>query len=226
MTQSRDPDNFNIPDKMLLLIIILLVAATAWNSRYSILPTPEGYVRYVDNGITIFQPDLLHIWEVAIYPDARIVQDGSLSICEEYGTVGWNSGNTDEYKPPTHYWRESSITWLKSDPPTGDQLYLFYTALETNAVRNQRGLNLTQGIPQKLSYRGDDLILAHYNYTIQNFGSDSISQTYGIVAGFYCRNTGRWIELYYMDIYDFEPKYDPDSLYETFMFYLDSLHSY
>lgn len=46
---------------------------------------------------------------------------------------------------------------------------------------------------------------------------------YDVVGAFYCPQSGRAMELYYLDIYDFDPVYDKESLFDSFRLYLVSV---
>lgn len=205
--------------------MLILVSITVWNSRYALMPTPQGYHRYVNHDMVLLYPDDMNLWEVAIFDDGRNVQDGSLQISEERGTVGWNSGNVDfERSVREDYGWESSIIWLETEPPEGYELWLFYTAIETNAVRNRRELNWTRGEVGGLTHRGHDAIYQFFNYTIQDIGSTDKSIIYGLVGGYYCEKSGRSVELYYLDIYESDPVYDKEALFSSFRFLFDSVY--
>ncbi len=222
MTSQSKP--FIVRDRWLIAIALILVSITLWNSRYAVIPTPRGYARYVDYGVVFLYPDDMNLWEVAIFDDGRVVHDGSIPISEDRGTVGWNSGNVDFERPGRDdYWQESSLTWLKTGPPVDNELYLFYSALTTNAERYGREFNISKGETGVLTHGGHDGSLQYFNYTTRDIGSTDKSIIYGIVGGYFCDKTGRSVELYYLDIYDSDPVYDKEALYSTFMFLFDSI---
>ena len=213
-------------DRWLIIIALTLVAITAWNSRYALIPPPKGYARYTEHGMSFLYPDDMNLWEVAIYDDGSDVQDGSRTISEDWGTVGWNSRNVDQERPGREdYFQESSVYWLTSDPPENSvKLNKFYTALGVSGERCDREDNMTKGETGTLTHRNHDVVYEYFNYTSQFIGTKRKSNIYGIVAGFYCHETGRTIELYYMDLYDSDPVYDKEMLFNTFKSYLDSIH--
>ena len=214
-----------IGDRWLIFIALILVGITVWNSRYALMPTLKGYTRYTEHGITFLYPDDVNIWEVAIYDDGSDVQDGSRTISEDWGTVGWNSGNVDHERPGRKdYYQESSVIWLTTDPPENNvKLTKFYTALGVSAERCDREDNMTKGETGTLTHRSHDVVYEYFNYTAKYSGRRDMTYRYGIVAGFYCHKTGRTIELYYMDLYDSDPVYDKETLFNTFKFYLNSI---
>jgi len=211
-----------IGDRWLIIIALTLVAITAWNSRYTLIPTPAGYTRYAKHGISFLYPDDLNLWEVVVFEDGSF--DISISVSEDIGTVGWNSGNTDNPQPHTTHWRESSVIWLQTEPPEDFELHLFYNQLYANALRNRREINMTKGETSTFTHMNHQGLIQFFNYTIQDIGTHDKSQVYGIVTGYYCDKTGRTIEVYYIDIYDSDPVYDKESLFKTFRFYLGSVY--
>lgn len=224
MTEKTGAGSSVLNDRWLIIIALTLVVITAWNSRYMLIPTPDWYSWYADHGIVILQPDDLYIWELAVREDGSVVLDGSVSISEESGIVGWNGRNTNNPRPPpTANWQASSVIWLKTEPPEDFELHLFYNQLYTNAIRNHREINITKGEINTFTHMNHQGQIQYCNYTIQTIGTTEKTQNFGIVAGYYCEKTGRTIELYYIDIYDTDPEYDRETLYNDFKFILDSL---
>ena len=216
-----------IGDRWLIIIALTLMAITAWNSRYSLIPAPTGYARYAKHGISFLYPDDLNLWEVAINDDGTNVQGGSRTVSYDWGCAGWNSGNTDVERPGREgYFQESSLLWLSMDPPTGDGAtpHMFYAAVEANAVVRNREQNMTIGETGIIDHRGHTVTYEYHNCSIRDFGAEKSHLVYGIVSCFYCPQSGRILEIYYLDIYDFDPVYDKESLFDSFKFYLDSIH--
>jgi hypothetical protein len=216
----------NKNDLTIIALIILIASITAWNSRYSLIPAPTGYARFTKHGISFLYPDYLDPWEVAINDDGTTTQGGSRMISFDWGCAGWNSGNTDVERPEREgYFRESSLLWLSTDPQTGDGAtpHMFYAAMEANAVVRNREQNMTLGETGVTTHRGHDVRYQYHNYSIRDYGAEHSHVVYGIVGAFYCPQSGRTMELYYLDIYDFDPVYDRESLFDSFRFYLDSV---
>lgn len=213
-------------DLAIIILVILITAITAYNSRYTLLPTPPGHTRYNKHGIATIYPADLYPWEIAIHQDGKVVLDGSIPISEDTGNMGWNSGNTRETQSDTnHYW-ESSTIWLKTEPPETPNLDLYYTSLYDTNERRHREMNLTKGTTESYTHRNHQVTIQYFNYTVQNTGATNHVQIYGIIGGYYCTKTGRTILLYYLDIYQTDPIYDHESLYENFRFYIDHIHSH
>ncbi len=221
----NDPNQFIIKDRWLFLIALVLLFITGWNSRFVIIPAPNGYTRYVKHDVVFLYPENLQLWELAIHEDGTFREDGSEPVTEYWGTVGWNTGNTlTPSDSSTMYWQESGITWYETSPPE-DLLSpcMFFSAIRGNAERRGRELNLAEGQRMESSHRGHSMVYQYFNYTSID-ESNTVSQIYGIICGFYCEDTGRMFEVYYKDIYDLDPVYDPETMYTTFKYYLDSLH--
>lgn len=226
MTENRTRAPI-IGDRWLIIIALTLVAITAWNSRYALIPVPEGFARYANHGISFLYPDDLDLWEVAIYDNGSVVLDGSRTISRDWGCVGWNSGNVDFKRPGREgYFQESSVIWLSTDPPkeNGVKPHMFYTSMEVNSKRRDRECNITKGETGFITHRNHVVNYEYFNYSIRDYGAEHNVIVYGIVAGFYCPKTGRTIELYYLDIYDADPVYDQKALDDIFKFYLNSVH--
>jgi hypothetical protein len=225
MTAETGESSSILDDKWLILIVLTIVLVTAWNSRYSILPTPDGYSRYADHGIVILQPDDLYIWELAVHEDGNIVIDGSGLISKESGIVGWNGHNSNNPEPlPTVNWQESSVIWVKTEPPEDFELRLYYNQLYTYAIRNNMEINITKGEINAFTHLNHKGKLQYCNYTLKTMDTAEKTMNYGIVAGYYCEKTHRTIELFYIDIFESDPEYDQEKLYNGFNFILDSLH--
>jgi hypothetical protein len=215
----------NKNDLTIISLIIIIASITAWNSRYALIPTPEGYSWYSKHDIAILLPDDLYIWELPVNTDGNIILDGSTSISEETGIVGWNERNSNNPRPrPTGNWQESSVIWLKTDPPEDPKPHLFYNQLYTYAIRNQMELNLIKGETHTFTHRNHQGKLQYCNYTLQATDTGERLQNYGIVTCYYCEKTQRTIELFYIDIYNSDPIYNQEQLYNGLKFILDSLH--
>jgi len=213
----------NLNDRWLIIIILIITTVTAYNSRYTLTPTPPGHTYYTKHNIAIQIPDDLYIWELPINTDGNIILDGSTSISKETGIIGWNERNTNNQRPPpTQNWQESSLIWLKTPPPENPTPHLYYNQLYTYATRNNMILNLTKGETHPFTHRNHQGTLQYINYTLHT--TDETLQHYGIVACYYCTKTGRTIELFYIDIYNTDPTYDQAALYNGFKSILDTLH--
>ena len=212
-------------DVVIITLVLIISSITAWNSRYSLIPPPDGYTWYTDHGITILLPDDLYIWEIPVDTDGTVILDGSKSISEETGDVGWNERNSNNPRPrPTGNWHESSVIWLKTTPPEDTGPHLYYNQLQSYATRNHMELNITKGEIDTFTHRNHQGKLQYCNYTLHAIDTGEILQNYGIVACYYCEETQRTIELFYIDIYNTDPEYDRETLYDGFKFILDSLH--
>jgi len=215
----------NLNDRWLIIIILIITTVTAYNSRYTLIPTPPGHTYYSKHNIAILIPADLYIWELPINTDGNIILDGSASISEETGIIGWNERNTNNQRPPpTHNWQESSLIWLKTEPPENPTPHLYYNQLYTYATRNNMILNLTKGETTSFTHRTHQGTLQYCNYTLHDTDTGETLQNYGIVACYYCTKTGRTIELFYIDIHNTDPTYDPEQLYNEFKTILDTLH--
>ena len=209
-------------DVIIIALIIVIISLTAWNSRYELIPTPSGYNWYNQHGMVFLYPKDLILWEVVVHEDGSF--DSSMPVSEDIGTVGWNSGNTNIPQPETTHWIESSVIWIRKEATEDLDLHLFYNQLYANAERNQREINLTKGEIEPFVHRKHQGRIQFFNYTTQTIGTDEWAQIYGVVAGFYCDETKRMIEIYYIDIYDENPVYDKESLLNEFNFILESLN--
>jgi hypothetical protein len=211
-------------DLAIITLVLIISSITAWNSRYVLIPTPHGYSWYTDHKIAILLPDDLYIWELPVHTDGSVILDGSKSISEETGIVGWNERNSNNLRPrPTGNWQESSVIWLKTEPPQDLRPHLYYNQLQTYATRNHMEINITKGEIHTFTHRNHQGKLQYCNYTLQTTSTGERLQNYGIVACYYCEKTQRTIELFYIDIYDSDPKYDQEKIYNDFKFILDSL---
>ena len=199
---------------------MLIIGITAWNIVFSRVPTPNGFSRYSDYGVSFVYPNDLNLWQVPIDDDGSVVQDGSRTVSENCGFVGWNSGNTEfERIGRDGYFQESGVLWLGNTASADAQeLRLYYTMQETtNLVRN-RECNITVGYSGYLTHRGHTVKYDFFNYTVRNTGEIDNVTVYGVVGGFYCDKSARFFELYYLDIYDFNPEYDEEALFDAFNF--------
>jgi len=212
-------------DTAIIILVILITAITAYNSRFNLTPTPPGHTRYNKHGITTIYPEDLYPWEIAIKPDGKVILDGSTPISRDTGNMGWNSGNK-ENPPDTNHFRECSTIWLKTDPPETPRLDLYYTAQYDNNQRRHREMNMTKGTTESYTHRNHQVTIQYFNFTTPNIGTSDQVQIYGIVGSYYCTKTGRTIVVYYLDIYDTNPIYNHNTLYESFRFYIDHIHSY
>lgn len=214
----------NLNDRWLILIALTIILITTYNSRYTLIPTPPGHTYYSKHNIAIQIPDDLYIWELPVNTDGNIILDGSTPISTETGIIGWNERNSNNPRPrPTHNWHESSVIWLKTEPQDTTP-HLFYNQLYTYATRNNMILDLTKGQTHSFTHRNHQGKLQYCNYTLHDTDSGEILQNYGIVACYYCTKTQRTIELFYIDIYNTDPTYDPATLYNDFKTILDTLH--
>ena len=204
------------------ILILVVVGITIWNIKFARVPIPAGYAKFSDYGISLVYPNDLNLWQVAIYDDGSVVQDGSKPISEHCGNVGWNSGNIDFERPGREgYYQESSVIWLDTTAPSdGVELRLYYTMQRTiNLLRNQE-YNISVGFSGYLNHRGYDAKYEFFNYTYGENGGDQVF-VYGVLGGFYCEKSSRIIEMYYLDIYTFDPEYDRDALFDSFSFLFD-----
>jgi len=213
-------------DYVIITLILIIITVTAYNSRFNLLPIPPGHKRYNKHGIATIYPEDLWPWEIAIQRDGKVVLDGSIPISRETGNMGWNSGNTEKDQSDTNHFWECSTIWLKTDPPETPRLDLYYTAQYDNYERRHREMNMTKGTIESYTHRNHQVTIQYFNYTVQDIGTTDQVQIYGIVGGYYCTKTGRTIVVYYLDIYDTDPIYDHESLYTSFRFYMDHIHSY
>ena len=212
-------------DYAIIILVLIITTVTAYNSRYNLIPTPPGHTYYSKHNIAILIPDDLYIWELPVNTDGNIILDGSRTISEETGIVGWNERNTNNPRPrPTGNWQESSIIWLKTPPTEDPEPHLYYNQLYTYATRNNMILNLTKGQTESFTHRNHQGKLQYCNYTLHDTETGEILQNYGIVACYYCTETQRTIELFYIDIYNTDPRYDQQQLYKDFKTILDTLH--
>lgn len=225
MTEKTGAGSSVLNDRWLILIALTIVLITAWNSRYVLIPTPDGYTWYSKHEIVILLPDNQYIWELAVDKDGSVIIDGSKSISEEAGIVGWNERNSNNPRPlPSGNWQESSVIWLKTEPPEDPEPHLYYNQLNTYAIRNHMELNITKGEINTFTHRNHQGKLQYCNYTLHTIDTGEILKHYGIVACYYCEKTQRTIELFYIDIYETNPEYNSETLYNGFKFILDSLH--
>lgn len=205
--------------------MLLVIGITAWNIVFSQVPTPKGYSRYTDYGISFVYPSDLTPWQVAIYDDGSVVQDGSRTVSENWGFVGWNSGNTEFERPGREgYYQETGVFWLGNTVSVdGASLNMYYNMQEaTNLIRN-RECNLTVGYSGYLTHRGHTVMYDFFNYTVCDMGEINKVVVYGIVGGFYCDKSDKYIELYYLDIYDFDPEYEKEAIFDAFTFLIECL---
>jgi len=212
-------------DVAIVVLVIVITVLMAWNSRYNLTPTPSGYTRYMKHGIVILLPEEQYIWELAVDIDGSVIIDGSKAISDETGVVGWNERNSNNPRPlPSGNWQESSVIWLKTELQEASEPHLYYNQLNTYAIRNQMELNITKGEISTFTHRSHQGKLQYCNYTLYTRDNGEMLQNYGIVACFYCENTQRMIELFYIDIYETPSEYDQEKIYSGFKFILDSLH--
>jgi hypothetical protein len=211
-------------DLLIITLVLIITTVTAYNSRYTLIPTPPGHTYYSKHNIAIQIPTDLYIWELPINTHGNIILDGSTHISKETGIIGWNERNSNNPRPkPTGNWQESSVIWLKTE--SQDPIpYLFYNQLYTYATRNNMILNLTKGPTTSFTHRNHQAKLQYFNYTLHNTETDETLHNYGIVACYYCTKTQRTIELFYIDIYNTDPTYNPATLYNEFKTILDTLH--
>lgn len=227
MTSSDDSRSRIIGDRWLIIVVFTVTGLILWNSKSSLFPPPRGYARYSDHGVSFLYPDDLNPWQVPVNDAFNVVTDGSWEISEERGCVGWNSGNVDQERPGREgYFQEANVIWLAMDPPSepDEMLNLFYTAFETNMQTRSRKYNLTKGSTGFLDHRDHRVKYQFFNYTYLELGEDNPVFVYSVIGSFYCEETGRALTYYYMEIFDFDPVYDRESLFDTFKFYLDSIH--
>lgn len=226
MTGTDASSSGILSDRWLVIIVFTVTVLIIWNSRSSLFPPPEGYAKYSDHGISFLYPDYLNPWQVPINDAFNVVTGGPWEISEERGCVGWNSGNVDNERPVREgYFQEANVIWLAMDPPPEPDvvLNLFYTAFETNMQTRNREYDLTKGATGFLDHRGHGVKYEFFNYTYFETGEDESIVVYGVLGAFYCDKSGRAVASYYMEIFDFEPVYDDETLLSTFEFYLDSL---
>ena len=214
----RDFKSFLVKDPWLIIGIIVVVGFTAWNILSS--QTPTGYNRYSDYGISLLHPRDLNPWHVAINDDGSVVQDGSRMPSEDWGFIGWNTGNTVFERPERDgYYQESGVLWLRDGASSDDvELSLYYTMQETTNLLRNRECNITAGYSGYFTHSDHRVKYDFFNYTVQDAGETDKVTVYGIVGGFYCDKSGRSFELYYLDIYDFDPEYDEEALFDAFNF--------
>jgi hypothetical protein len=132
-------------NRFLIIGLIIVLSITVWNSRNSIYPPPKGYARFSDYGLSFLYPDDLNMWQVALNDDGSVVLDESRTVSENWGDIGWNSGNVDHERPGREgYFQEFSVMWLATNAPElGYELNLYYTMQRvTNQIRN-REINIT-----------------------------------------------------------------------------------
>jgi hypothetical protein len=93
MVEKSDAESWVLGDRWLIIIVLIIAGVTIWNSRSSLFPPPEGYARFSDYGMSFLYPEDLNLWQVAVDDDLNVVLDDSRQISEDWGCVGWNSGN-------------------------------------------------------------------------------------------------------------------------------------
>lgn len=194
MAEKRDVKSWVLGDRWLIIIVLIVAGVTIWNSRSSLFPPPEGYARFSGYGVSFLYSDDLNLWQVAINDDGSVVRDGSRNISEDWGDVGWNSGNVDFERPGREgYFQEFSVMWVAMDgPPEHDEaLNLFYTMIVVNAQILNRELYMTRGPPGFLDHRGHQVKYEFFNYTQLESGESEPVIIYGVVGGFYCERSGR-----------------------------------
>ncbi len=226
MISSDDSRSSILGDRWIIIAVLIITGITLWNSRSTLFPPPRGYARYSDYGVSILYPDDLNLWQVPVDDAFNVVIDGPWVMSEERGCVGWNSGNVDFERPGREgYFQEANVIWLAMDPPPepDEVLNLFYTAFEANMQTRNREYNLTKGSMGFLDQRGHGAKYEYFNYSYFEVGEDNSIVVYGVIGAFYCEKTGRAFATYYVEIFDFDPVYDEETLLSTFKFYLDSL---
>jgi hypothetical protein len=226
MVEKNDTESWVLGDRWLIIIVLIIAGVTIWNSRSSLFPPPEGYARFSDYGMSFLYPEDLNLWQVAVDDDLNVVLDDSRQISEDWGCVGWNSGNVDFERPGREgYFQEFNVIWLAMNPPSEHEKVtdLFFTALEANFRVRNREYNMTRGSTGFLNLRDHNVKHEFFNYTYLGAGEDDPVIVYGIVGVFYCERSGRAVTLYYIDIFDFDPVYDEEMIFSTFKFYLDSI---
>jgi len=226
MTDTENAKSWYMKDRWLIFIILILVGVTLWNSRDLFFRPPEGYAKFSDYGLSFLYPDDLNLWQVPINDDGSVVLDGSMSVSERSGNVGWNSGNIDFDRGDREgYCQESTVMWVtkETEPGPEDILDLYYTMREvTNRVRG-RTSEMVKGSTASFTHRGHQATYQFFNYTIPNPGATESTTIYGIVGGFYCDKTERAVAIYYLDIFDTEPVYNMEEILSSFQFNIGSI---
>jgi hypothetical protein len=225
MTENRTRASI-IGDRWLIVIALTLIAITAWNSRYALIPAPTGYARYTKYEISFLYPDYLDPWEAPINDDGSEVRDGSRTVSEDWGEVGWYSGNVDFERPGREgYFDQSGVLWVADRQPDNleEVLNLFYTKAKSVAKRRGREIEVSAGSVGRLTVRGHEVIYQFFNYTQIVAGEYLQTIIWGVVGGWYCEDSGRMIALYYEEWYTVDPVYDGPELFNKFKFYLESV---
>ena len=225
MTENRSRTPI-IGDRWLIFIALTVVAITAWNSRYSLFPPPKGYARFSDYGISFLYPDNMNLWENPINDDGSEVRGSSRTASEDWGEIGWYSGNVDLERPGREgYFDQSEVLWVADGRPDDleEVLNLFYTNAESAAERRGREIEVSVGSVGSLTVRGHEVVYQFYNYTHIVAGEHLQTIIWGVVGGWYCEDSGRMIALYYEEWYTVDPVYDGPRLFNKFKFYLESV---
>ena len=136
----KNPPHPFLKDRWLIMIILIIVAVSAWNSRHTLFPPPRGYTRFDSYGISFLYPEGMYLWQEPINDDGSESRDGTRTVSENWGDAGWYSGNVETETSEVHYFQQSGVLWLAKqpeDPPRNLEPVLYKSQIERRETKQR-----------------------------------------------------------------------------------------